>query len=251
MSFTVVIPARYDSTRLPGKPLVELAGLTMIERVVKQVKQTPAHRIIVATDDERIKQVVLNQGIAQVVMTDATHPSGTDRIAQVVRDLDLSDDEIVVNVQGDEPLLPPELVQQVADALAAHPEAMVSTLATPIKEEIELNSPACVKVVCDRYQKALYFSRSVIPFDRGNLAPKLAEFQYLRHIGLYAYRVGFVKAYQQLSLSPLEQIESLEQLRVLWHGYTIQVGLTTTVPPAGIDTPEDVSRVLKHLQHAE
>ncbi|WP_108651160.1 3-deoxy-manno-octulosonate cytidylyltransferase [Dongshaea marina] len=243
MSFVVVIPARYASSRLPGKPLADIDGKPMIQWVVERAKSSGAERVIVATDDERIEKVVKGFG-GEACMTAITHKSGTERLAEVCEQYQFSDEQIIVNVQGDEPLLPPELIKLVADSLETRPDRSMATLACPIHDAEELFNPNAVKVVTDADQRALYFSRATIPWDRekfGQTPPEFANVC-LRHIGLYAYRAGFIARYVSWPVSPLEQIEALEQLRVLWHGESIQVEVVVEPPPAGIDTPEDLAR---------
>ena len=236
-SFTVVIPARLASTRLPKKALADLSGKPMVVRVAQRATQSNASAVIVATDASEIESACKISGI-QVVMTRSDHPSGTDRIAEVVTRLQLKDDDLVVNVQGDEPLIPIELINQVAKTLEAKPDCAISTAAVAISDESEINNPNAVKVVLNQMGEALYFSRSAIPFDRTHSSPV-----YYRHIGIYAYRVHFLKKYSQLTPSLLEQAESLEQLRALWHGFRIAVHITSESPPAGVDTPEDLERI--------
>ncbi len=237
----VIIPARYASTRLPGKPLLDIAGKPMIRHVVERARESGAKTVTVATDDESIYNACQQFG-ATVVMTSAKHNSGTERLAEVIQKLGIGTDEIVVNVQGDEPLMPPALVLQVADALAAHTDAVVATVGTPIRDDAELRNPNVVKVVFDANGYALYFSRAPIPFPRdGGLPPAH------RHLGLYAYRAGYVAKYVGLAPSPYEQAEQLEQLRVLWHGGRIAVHVADQAPPAGVDSPEDLERVRKYF----
>ena len=236
-SFTVVIPARLASTRLPKKALADLGGKKMVVRVAQRATQSNASQVIVATDASEIESACTASGI-QVVMTRSDHPSGTDRISEVVTHLQLKDDDLVVNVQGDEPLIPIELINQVAKTLEAKPDCAISTAAVAISDESEINNPNAVKVVLNQMGEALYFSRSAIPFDRTHSSPV-----YYRHIGIYAYRVHFLKKYSQLTPSLLEQAESLEQLRALWHGFRIAVHITSESPPAGVDTPEDLERI--------
>jgi len=245
-SFRVVIPARYASTRLPGKPLVDIAGQPMIVRVAAAARRTRADGIWVATDDERIVAAVRQHGF-DAVMTRANHVSGTDRIAEVADRLKWDDADIVVNVQGDEPLLDPSLIEAVAAALRGNADAAMATAAYPLTTADEFFNPNVVKVVCDARGRALYFSRAPIPWDRDQFANRRdvlpADFPAQRHIGLYAYRVGFLRRFGQLATSPLERRESLEQLRALWHGYPIQVVSIDHPPAPGVDTPEDLERV--------
>ncbi|MER2491079.1 3-deoxy-manno-octulosonate cytidylyltransferase [Catenovulum sediminis] len=252
MSYTIVIPARYASTRFPGKPLVDMAGKTMLQRVYKQCKKTQAGKIVIATDDERIAEAAVSFG-AEVVMTDKNHDSGTARIGEVIQKLSIKENEIVVNVQGDEPFIPPTVIDQVANNMSLYTEADMATLAVPIFEADELFNPNSVKVVTDKNGYALYFSRATIPYDRSRFVTPKDDMQigqyYLRHIGIYAYRAEFVRQYLNWEPSPLEEAESLEQLRVLWHGEKIHVGIATETPPAGIDTPEDMERALEYIKN--
>lgn len=236
MSFTVVIPARYGSTRLPGKAMLDIAGQPMIAHVVHRALESSAHRVIVATDDKRIADAV-SQIDCEVCMTREDHESGSDRIAEVVSKMDIVDDEVIVNVQGDEPLIPGELIDQVARSLADSSAAM-STAAMQIDCEHDLASPNVVKVVFNRQQEAMYFSRSPIPFARDDR--KLEAF---RHIGIYAYRAEFLRRYHLLNESLIEQTEKLEQLRVLDNGEKIMVEVVDHGPGAGVDTIEDLETV--------
>jgi 3-deoxy-manno-octulosonate cytidylyltransferase (CMP-KDO synthetase) len=239
--FKVVIPARYASSRLPGKPLLLLAGRPMLQHVYERACESGAVEVVIATDDDRIAAAA--QGFdADVCMTAATHASGTERLAEVVTLRDWADDEIVVNVQGDEPLLPASLIEQVAADAAGHRVAPMATLACPVLDDGEMNDPHVVKVVRDREGYALYFSRSPIPCHRDG-PPDGVHARGLRHIGLYAYRAGFLKHYAELEASPLEALEKLEQLRVLWHGIRIHVGIASAMPGHGVDTEEDLQRV--------
>lgn len=244
-AFKVVIPARYASTRLPGKPLLNIAGRPMLQYVHELALLSGADEVIVATDDQRIEDAAKDFG-ATVCMTSAAHESGTERLAEVAGQMNWHEQTIVVNVQGDEPLLPPALIQQVAEGLAGHPEAPVATLAYPLEQADEAADPNVVKVVLDNAGFALYFSRAPIPCrrDASGVADLLPS---LRHIGLYAYRAGFLKHYQQLQPSLLEDVEKLEQLRVLWHGLKIHVGIASEMPGHGIDTETDLQRVEKVL----
>lgn len=246
MSFIVVIPARYSSTRLPGKPLADIHGKPMIRRVVEQAQKSAAARVVVAIDDERIRVALADSGV-EVCMTGRHHESGTERLAEVVEQLGLAPDDILVNVQGDEPLLPPALIDQVAGLLAAS-DAPMATLATPIEEAEQWQDPNVVKVVQSAAGKAIYFSRAPIPWDRDGMAAGAPALDgCLRHIGIYAYRAGFIRRYLGLPVSPLEQREKLEQLRVLWHGESIALAEACTVPPAGVDTPADLDAVRRLL----
>jgi 3-deoxy-manno-octulosonate cytidylyltransferase (CMP-KDO synthetase) len=239
--FKVVIPARYASTRLPGKPLLELAGRPMLQYVYERSLQSGASEVIIATDDDRIADAA--QGFnAAVCMTSAEHSSGTERLAEVAEVEGWDDDDIVVNVLGDEPLIPAVIIKQIANDLANHTDAPVATLAYPIYSTDEVADPHVVKVVLDRQGYALYFSRAPIPCHRDSPSVD-AGAGALRHIGLYAYRAGFLKHYMQMEPSPLESIEKLEQLRVLWNGMKIHVGIASEIPGHGVDTPEDLARV--------
>jgi 3-deoxy-manno-octulosonate cytidylyltransferase (CMP-KDO synthetase) len=246
MMFRVVIPARYASTRLPGKPLADLAGKPMVVRVVEAVQNSGAAEIIVATDDVRVQEAVARHG-HQVTLTRSDHPSGTDRIAEVAQQCGWSDDDIVVNVQGDEPLIESALVAEVARALATDHEAAMATAAHAIADMADFLNPNIVKVVTAANGRALYFSRAPIPWHRDGFATQREVmppgFIARRHIGLYAYRVNFLRRYGQLTPAPLEQWEALEQLRALWHGFHIQVIECAHPPAPGVDTPEDLARV--------
>ncbi len=252
MNFTVIIPARYASSRLPGKPLLDIAGKPMIYHTWKQAQKAGAERVIVATDNAKIAQAVENFG-GEVCMTAEKHNSGTERLMEVVEKLQLSQDEIIVNVQGDEPLIPPEIIRQVAENLAQN-TAPMATLGVKIEEEEELFNPNVVKAVANKEGYALYFSRAPIPWQRDNfaLAPKKFPLewqnQYLRHIGLYAYRAGFIQQYVSWLPSPLEQMESLEQLRVLWYGEKIHIARALKTPAVGVDTAEDLAKVRAILE---
>jgi 3-deoxy-manno-octulosonate cytidylyltransferase (CMP-KDO synthetase) len=251
--YHVIIPARYASTRLPGKPLQDIAGKPMIEHVWNQARKSRAASITVATDDQRIADACLAFG-ADVVLTRHDHPSGTDRLQEVVAHLGLADDACVVNVQGDEPMIPPALIEQVAGNLSAFPEAAIATLSEPIEDAATLFNPNVVKVVTDHQGFALYFSRAPMPWCRDAFAadtqslPAGVPFQ--RHIGLYAYKVGFLHDYVTWPAAPLETAEALEQLRALWFGSRIHVAHACVQPPAGVDTPEDLSRVRRLMGQA-
>lgn len=251
MSFIVIIPARLASTRLPNKPLADLGGKPMVVRVAEQAALSGASRIIVATDHEDIRAACAAHGV-EVCMTRADHPSGTDRIAEVARTLDLADDAVVVNLQGDEPLIDPSLLAACAAQIGVH--VPMATCAHPLHDAADAFNPNVVKVVLDKAGRALYFSRATIPWHRDGFAQAKdslpAGYVPLRHIGLYAYSNAFLQAYPGLSVSPLEGIEALEQLRVLWHGYAIAVHVTDSAPAAGVDTPEDLVRVQAHYRHA-
>ncbi|WP_394424884.1 3-deoxy-manno-octulosonate cytidylyltransferase [Vreelandella stevensii] len=251
--FIAVVPARFGSSRLPGKPLLDIAGEPMVAHVWRRACESQAQRVIVATDDERIRDAMQAYG-AEVVMTRADHPSGTDRLAEVSEQLSLAGDTLVVNVQGDEPLIPPVLIDQVAQRLADDPEAAMATLAEPIGDVDTLFNPNVVKVVRSLQGRALYFSRAPIPWDREQFKTQpdlLTTDAWLRHIGIYAYRASFLATYRDLTASSLEQLEQLEQLRVLQHGHAIQVALAAAANPAGVDTPEDLARVRALLSSSE
>jgi 3-deoxy-manno-octulosonate cytidylyltransferase (CMP-KDO synthetase) len=247
----IIIPARYDSTRLPGKPLADVAGKPLIQRVHECAVKAGAAAITIATDDERIRQAAEKFG-ARVCMTSPQHRSGTDRLAEVIEKQAIGADEIVVNLQGDEPLMPPELIREVAGKLAAHKDAMVATACHAIHDRESLVNPNVVKVVCDAKAYALYFSRAAIPWPREVMAGQSGvTIQAYRHIGLYAYRAGFVRRYASWPPCPPEEAEQLEQLRVLWHGERIVVHETRAMPEAGVDTPEDLERVRQHFRNRQ
>ena len=261
LAFKVVIPARFASTRLPGKPLLDIGGKPMVVRVAEQAAQSGAQQIIIATDHPPILAVATQHGF-QACMTRADHSSGTDRIAEVAAQQGWSNDTIVVNVQGDEPLIPPALIRAVAQHLQDHPECAIATACHPIHDEASMRNPNIVKTVLDKQGNALYFSRAPIPWPRNagiqlslpegqdvRPSPPREEvrrresrivFSALRHIGLYAYRAGFLHAYGQLAPAAIEQTESLEQLRALYHGYKIGVAVTNHAPPGGVDTEQDL-----------
>ncbi|MFA7437250.1 3-deoxy-manno-octulosonate cytidylyltransferase [Castellaniella sp.] len=250
MNFLVVIPARAASTRLPGKPLLDLGGLPMVVRTARQAARSQAARVLVATDHPAIHAAAQAHAI-ECMITRPDHPTGTDRLAEVVQRLHLPEDSIVVNVQGDEPLIDPTLIDAVAQLLAAHPEAAIATCAAPIADARALFNPNVVKVVCATDGRALYFSRAPIPWARDALAtgekclaPGLPAWH---HIGLYAYRAGFLRQFPQRPTGCLERFESLEQLRALEHGDTILVHTVDQMPAAGVDTPEDLERVRQTL----
>ncbi len=245
MSFTVLIPARLASTRLPNKPLADIGGLPMVVRVAQRITSL-AHsagkvRVLVATDSSQIVSACQTHGI-EALLTSADHRSGSDRLAEACQLLKLGNDEIVINVQGDEPLIEPTLVTAVAELLTRHRSASISTAAHAIGTLAEFNNPNVVKVVLDASGMALYFSRAAIPFrrDHPNVLPDPAP---LRHIGIYGYRVGFLRQFPKLAPAPMEASEALEQLRALWHGYRIAVHITEQAPGPGVDTPEDLERV--------
>ena len=238
--FKVVIPARYASTRLPGKPLLDIAGKPMVVRVAEQAEKSGASEIVIATDFEPIISVAKTYNF-KAMMTRVEHTSGTDRIAEVATQLGWHDDEIVVNVQGDEPLIDPDLIKQVAEHLAVSQGAVMATACHPITDEASLLNANIVKVVMDKNGNALYFSRAPIPYPRDALYK--ANIQAYRHIGIYAYRVGFLKKYTQLAATEFEKIESLEQLRALYYCYKIGVFITPNAPAGGVDTQEDLNFV--------
>ena len=245
--FRVAIPARYQSTRLPGKPLLSIVGRPMVQWAYETGQRSGAAQVVVATDDARIVAVVRSFG-GEVCLTRAEHASGTDRLAEVAEQLAWPDDDIVVNLQGDEPLLPPELLAQVATGLQEHPDAGIATLCTPIEDIDEIFDPNVVKVVFDHAGYALYFSRSPVPYHRlefahGKPRELPTDVNYWRHLGIYAYRASVLRGYRQLPKSPLENIEILEQLRGLWNGVRIHVQQAVAVPPPGVDTADDLSKI--------
>lgn len=251
MSFSVVIPARHASTRLPGKPLRLLVGKPMIEHVYQRAVESEASEVWIATDDQRIYDAAKSFS-ANVIMTSGEHHSGTDRLAEVVENRAYGADQVIVNLQGDEPLMPAALINQVAHSLAQHEQASVSTLCQKIETSADLFDPHVVKVVMDQDGYGLYFSRAVIPWDRDAFAVTMETLppnvDHYRHIGLYAYRAGFIQDYVQWPISPLERMESLEQLRVLWQGHRIHVSLACVAPGHGVDTEQDLQRVEQQLQ---
>lgn len=245
MSYTVLIPARLASSRLPNKPLADIGGAPMVVRVAQRAQLSQASRVVVAADDASIVAACQTHGI-ECVLTRADHPTGSDRLAEACQLLGLDGQDAVVNVQGDEPLIDPALIDACAEQLQQRPDCVVSTAAHPVTEPELFANPNVVKVVTDAKGRALYFSRAPIPWWRDAPAPgtpctSVAE--PLRHIGIYGYRAGFLRSFPTLSISPLETIESLEQLRVLWHGERIAVHVTPHAPGAGVDTPEDLARV--------
>lgn len=246
VAFKVVIPSRYGATRLPGKPLLPIAGKPLIQHVWERARESAADEVVVATDDRRIADACRGFG-ADVAMTRSDHRSGSDRVAEVIAARGWSAETIVVNLQGDEPAMPPVLIDQLARDLAGHPSAAVATLAYPIGDADTLFDPHVVKLVTDAAGYALYFSRAPIPWHRDEFIgghPSLpAAGQFLRHIGLYAYRAGFLGRFVDWSPAPLELAESLEQLRALWHGERIHVSLATVEPGSGVDTAADLERV--------
>jgi 3-deoxy-manno-octulosonate cytidylyltransferase (CMP-KDO synthetase) len=246
LPFVVAIPARLGSMRLPQKPLRDIAGKPMIVRVVECAQRSGAQDVVVATDSERIAEAVSATG-ARVCMTQAELPSGTDRIAEAAQQLQWADDTLVVNLQGDEPLAPASGIRAVARLLQQQPDCSMATLATPVEHVNQLLDPNCVKVVRDKRERALYFSRAPIPWPRDAWANSTkalpSNLWFFRHIGIYAYRVAFLKHFVKLPISELEKIEALEQLRVLDHGYSIIVGLAPETFPSGVDTEDDLARV--------
>lgn len=244
--FEVVVPARYASTRLPGKPLADIGGKPMVVRTLERAQASGARSVWVATDHAEVEAAVNACG-GKALLTRADHPSGTDRLAEVVDKLGWPDDAIVVNVQGDEPLIDPAVISAVARALADDPQAAIATAVHAIHSAADFFNPAVVKVVADQHDNALYFSRAPMPWARDAFARDQsalpADLPALRHVGLYAYRAGFLRHYAALAPSPLESVEMLEQLRALWHGYRIKLIRLASAPPAGVDTPEDLARV--------
>ncbi|MCZ6889200.1 MAG: 3-deoxy-manno-octulosonate cytidylyltransferase [Gammaproteobacteria bacterium] len=251
--FSVVVPARYGSTRLPGKPLVDLGGKTMIARVAEQVAKSDAVEIIVATDDQRVVDALAARTDVTVCMTRADHATGSDRVLEVVDRNGWADEHVVVNVQGDEPLVPPEVVNQVAALLDQHDEFGVATLSEPLRDAASVFDPNIVKVVCNTGGRALYFSRAPIPFARGRFEqtpPRALGHGWCRHIGIYAYRVGALRRFVTLPASRLEQTEALEQLRLLENGIDIVVADSCAPVPGGVDTAADVERVRRIIAAA-
>ena len=252
MTFSIVIPARYASSRLPGKPLADIAGLPMIIRVMQRCMQSAAQEVLVATDDIRVAEVVREYG-GEVCMTRADHASGTDRLQEVAEARLLPEHAIIVNVQGDEPLIPPAVINQVATNLATHDDCAIATLCEPITDAATLFDPHAVKVVADHQGRALYFSRAPVPWHRGAFAaPNAADAplpvgQWYRHIGIYAYRVGLLHQFVRWPPAWLERAESLEQLRALAHGAQIHIEAACAPVPAGVDTESDLIRVRAQL----
>ncbi|ATD64586.1 3-deoxy-manno-octulosonate cytidylyltransferase [Neisseria weixii] len=248
--FVVLIPARLSSSRLPGKALADIHGKPMVVRVAEQAAKSHAARVVVATDHADIQAACEAHGV-EVVMTADTHESGSTRLAEAVKTLNLPQHLIVVNVQGDEPLIEPELINRTAEVLVEN-NVQMATAAHELHDFDEFMNPNVVKVLLDKNRNAMYFSRAPIPFPRDTMRENLRalpqETPVLRHIGIYAYRAGFLKRYAEMSVSPLETIESLEQLRVLWHGFPIAVEVTSHAPAAGVDTQEDLERVLQAFQ---
>ena len=244
-AFTVIVPARLASTRLPHKPLADIHGLPMVVRVAQRAALSNASQVVVAADSIEIVQACQAHGV-RAMLTQVDHPSGSDRLAEASALLGLSPNDVVVNVQGDEPLINPALINQVAELLVKRPTASMSTAAHEIHELAEFTNPNVVKVVIDQSQLALYFSRAPIPWWRDGFAKGIQTLPQpapLRHIGIYAYRVGFLQSFPTLQAAPIETGEALEQLRALWHGHKIAVHITPDVPGPGVDTPEDLERV--------
>ncbi len=258
-AFTVIIPARFASQRLPGKPLLDIAGKPMIEHVWQRAMASGAARVLIATDNRQIATVARGFG-ADVVMTREDHVNGTSRLTEVVDKLGLEDDACIVNVQGDEPLLPSSMIDRVAASLQGDDSAAMATLAEPIADQPTLMRSSVVKVVCSQQGRALYFSRAPIPWDRDRFdLQATGQSQddqalgngWFRHIGIYAYRTAFLRDYQNLPVAPIEALEQLEQLRALYHGYAISVAVATEQYPAGVDTHEDLARVRQLLTRRE
>ncbi len=250
MSFRIIIPSRFASTRLPGKPLRDICGKPMIEHVINQAKQSQAKEVIVATDSHEIAAAIEHLDI-RVCMTHDRHQSGTERLSEVIEQLGFDDDEILINLQGDEPMMPPVCLNQVGQALEADLAVKMATLCTPLADIEELFDPHTVKVVRDINDFALYFTRAAVPWSRDcfNESPRTmpTSQQYQRHIGLYGYRAGFIKQYLEWESSDIEKTESLEQLRVLYYGERIKVITAETAPGPGVDTIEDLNRVCELL----
>ncbi len=245
MGFTVLIPARLASTRLPDKPLADIAGLPMVVRVAQRAEQSSAAQVVVAADSARIADACSKHGV-RAVLTRADHPSGSDRLAEACEHLGLARDDVVVNVQGDEPLIDPALIDAVAALLQQRPQASMSTAAHPIASVADFTNPNVVKVVLQADGLALYFSRAPIPWWRDGFAQgvnALPDPAPLRHVGIYGYRAGFLREFPRMPQAPVESCEALEQLRALWHGHRIAVHVTDRAPGAGVDTPEDLERV--------
>lgn len=251
MDFRVIIPARYDSMRLPGKPLLDIAGKPMVQHVHERAMESGATHAVIATDDERIRDVAKGFG-AEVVMTSSEHHSGTDRLAEAVSLLGCLDDEIIVNLQGDEPLMPPSIITQVAKDLHDHADSSVATLCTPIHTAEDVSNPNVVKVVFSKKGYALYFSRAPIAWEREHF--RISDFRpsghhmHYRHIGLYAYRAGFLGRYVTWPVCDIEEMEVLEQLRVLWNDEKIHVSEAAAIPPPGVDTEEERLRVERLIE---
>ena len=251
MTFTVIIPARYASTRFPGKPLADIAGKPMVVRVAMQAVKSGAREVIVATDHAEIARVVQAHGF-EAVMTRKNHATGTDRLAEVAAKRKFSTRHVVVNVQGDEPLIPPALIRSVAQSLATHKDAAIATACHAIQSAAEFTNPNVVKVVLDNAGYALYFSRAPIPYARDVFATGItqlpARIPAYRHLGIYAYRCAFLNQFNQMRPALIEQFEALEQLRAMAHGLRISVAITRAAPHPGVDTPADLARLLGHLR---
>lgn len=244
VDFKIVIPARYASSRLPGKPLLDINGKPMIQHVYERAVATSASEVVIATDNAEIAAIAKKFG-ATVCMTRIDHVSGTDRLGEVVEQLAWQDDSVIVNVQGDEPLIPPEIITQVAQNLIMNPEAACASLMTAFVEGADVADPNAVKVVVDARGFALYFSRAVIPYNRD--PAQAAAVTYYRHIGIYAYRADLLRNYSSLSVCPLEAIEKLEQLRLLWNGFKLHMAQAQVVPAQGVDTEDDLKKVRELL----
>lgn len=249
MSFHIIIPVRYQSKRLPGKPLLDIAGKPMVQRVYENAVSSGAESVVVATDHEEIASVAEGFG-AKVCMTLESHQSGTERLVEAVEALDFEDDEIVVNLQGDEPLMPPHAIKQVADALYEHDNVKIASICEPIDSVDALHDPNSVKVILSRRHFAMMFTRSILPWQKGLVDDSHAIdlSHYYRHIGLYASRVSFLKEYIDMPASPFESLESLEQLRVLWNGYKIFMAIADSKIPAGVDTQDDLQRAIEYCK---
>ena len=250
MSFVVVIPARFASTRLPGKPLLDIEGKPMIQRVYERALASGAERVVVATDDSQVADVV-SAFAGEVCMTSTQHQSGTDRIQETAQQLGLKVDQLVVNVQGDEPLIPASIIDQVAENLAAHSEADMATLSAPISSAASFTDPNTVKVVIDQQGFALYFSRAPIPWPRDQASGTLPESGAQRHLGIYAYRVAFLHRFVRWPMSELETAEKLEQLRAMEHGVKIHVAVAREMPPGGVDTAHDLELVRELVRRSQ
>jgi len=248
--FKIVIPARFASSRFPGKPLVDLCGKPLVQHVYECAVSTGADTVLIATDDDRIADVVKQFG-APVCMTSANHHSGTDRIVEVAEKMGWQDNDVVVNLQGDEPLTPASIISQVAENLHKNPQAVCATLSAALASRDEITNPNVVKVVSDINGFAMYFSRADIPYDRDQTLPVDDLSEYQRHIGIYAYRVGFLKRYASLPQCTLEKHEALEQLRILWNGEKIHIEEAVELPGHGVDTPEDLEQVKSLLEKNE